>query len=101
MQTPDEQPEDTDSVSTGEPSTTDVLGDAPVIVRVEVGAVTLTAKEWAAVQPGDLLTTGSRIAERVSLRVAGIEVARGQLVDVEGEIGVRILEIVSSKDGGS
>ncbi len=76
------------------------LADVPVVVRVEVGSVTLSAREWAALQPGDVLTTGCRIAERATLRIGGIEVARGELVDVEGELGVRIEEIVAPKEGG-
>jgi flagellar motor switch/type III secretory pathway protein FliN len=79
----------------------DVLADVPVVVRVEVGSVTLSAREWSALQPGDVVLTGRRIAERVSLRVGGIEVARGELVDVEGELGVRIHELLASKDGAT
>ncbi len=66
--------------------------DAPVVVRVEMGSVTLTAKEWAGLAAGDVIAMGKRVAEPVVLRVAGVEVARGELVDIEGELGVRILE---------
>jgi flagellar motor switch/type III secretory pathway protein FliN len=67
--------------------------DAPIVVRVEIGAVSLTARQWAALKPGDVLQTGRRIAEPVTLRIAGREVARGDLVSVEGELGVRIREL--------
>jgi flagellar motor switch/type III secretory pathway protein FliN len=73
--------------------------DAPVVVRVEVGAVTLSAREWAELRPGDVIETGRRIADVVSLRVGGREVARGELVNVEGQLGVRIREL-STDDGG-
>jgi flagellar motor switch/type III secretory pathway protein FliN len=66
--------------------------DAPLVVRVEVGAVTLTASEWAALGPGDVVALGRRVHEPIVLRVAGAEVARGELVDIEGELGVRIRE---------
>jgi len=72
-----------------------VVLDSPVVVRVEIGTVTLTAREWAALGPGDVLETGLRIAEPVVLRIGGREVARGELVDVEGEVGVRIRELVT------
>jgi flagellar motor switch/type III secretory pathway protein FliN len=72
----------------------DVVLDQPIVVRVELGAVTLTAREWAALRAGDVIETGRRVAEPVALRVAGREVARGELVNVEGELGVRILEIL-------
>jgi flagellar motor switch/type III secretory pathway protein FliN len=83
---------------TGKPdaSLSDAVLDSPVVVRVEVGAVTLTAREWAELGPGDVIETGRRIAEPVILRVAGREVARGELVNLEGELGVRIRELVRS-----
>ncbi len=73
-----------------EPTAADVIAEAPVVVRVELGAVTLSAREWAALQPGDVVMTGTRIAERAVLRIGGVAVAQGELVDVDGELGVRI-----------
>jgi flagellar motor switch/type III secretory pathway protein FliN len=61
-----------------------------------MGAVSLTAREWAELGAGDVIETGRRIAEPVILRVAGREVARGELVNLEGELGVRIRELVRS-----
>ena len=79
-----------------EASLADAVLESQVVVRVEVGAVTLSAREWAALGPGDVIETGRRIAEPVVLRVAGREVARGELVNLEGELGVRIREVVRS-----
>jgi flagellar motor switch/type III secretory pathway protein FliN len=67
------------------------LADAPVVVRVEIGVAELRAREWAELAPGDVVGLGRRVAEPVILRVAGREVARGELVDLDGEVGVRIL----------
>ncbi|MET0594983.1 MAG: FliM/FliN family flagellar motor switch protein, partial [Polyangiaceae bacterium] len=77
-------------------ATSEIVLDAPLVVRVEVGAVTLSAAEWAALAPGDVIALGRRTNEPVVLRIAGTEVARGELVDVEGEIGVRIRERTGS-----
>jgi flagellar motor switch/type III secretory pathway protein FliN len=77
---------------------TEALLDAPIVVRVEVGAVSMTVREWTKLGPGDVIETGRRIAEPVLLRVAGREVARGELVNVEGELGVRISELISGED---
>jgi flagellar motor switch/type III secretory pathway protein FliN len=74
----------------------DAVLESPVVVRVEMGAVSMTAREWAELGPGDVIETGRRIAEPVILRVAGREVARGELVNLEGELGVRIRELVRS-----
>jgi flagellar motor switch/type III secretory pathway protein FliN len=88
-----DQPAEETSVSEpADTATSDVVLDAPLVVRVEVGAVTMTAREWAQLTPGDVIAMGRRLAEPVLLRVAGVEVARGDLVDVEGELGVRIRE---------
>jgi flagellar motor switch/type III secretory pathway protein FliN len=78
------------------PNLSDAVLDSPVVVRVEIGTVSLTAREWAELGPGDVIETGRRIAEPVILRVAGREVARGELVSLEGELGVRIRELVRS-----
>lgn len=66
------------------------LADAPVVVRVEVGSVQLPASRWAEIAPGDTLTLAQRVGSPVTIRVSGIEVAHGELVQVEGELGVRI-----------
>jgi type III secretion system YscQ/HrcQ family protein len=88
-----------DKASENEAETlTDVLLDTPVVVRVELGAVSMTAREWAELGPGDVIETAQRIAEPVVLRIAGREVGRGELVNVDGQIGVRIQKLY---DGGS
>ncbi|HKQ69834.1 MAG TPA: FliM/FliN family flagellar motor switch protein, partial [Polyangiaceae bacterium] len=77
-------------------ATSEVALDAPLVVRVELGAVTMPAREWADLAPGDVIGLGRRVGEPAILRVAGIEVARGELVDIEGELGVRIRERVTA-----
>lgn len=72
--------------------------EAPVVIRVEVGSVSLTAREWGELRPGDVIETGQRIAEPVVLRVGGRALARGELVEVDGELGVRILELDQGRD---
>jgi flagellar motor switch/type III secretory pathway protein FliN len=71
--------------------TLEVLEDAPVVVRVELGAVEMKAGEWAALGPGDVIALGRRVGDPAVLRVSGVEVARGELVQVEGDFGVRIV----------
>jgi flagellar motor switch/type III secretory pathway protein FliN len=70
----------------------EAIGEVPVIVRVELGEARMTAREWAAVGRGDVVTLGRRVGESVVVRVGGVAVARGDLVDVDGEVGVRIVE---------
>jgi flagellar motor switch/type III secretory pathway protein FliN len=77
-------------------ATREVILDAPLVVRVELGSVTLTAREWAELGPGDVIAMSRRVSEPVILRIAGQEVARGEIVDIEGELGVKIRDRVRS-----
>ncbi|HEX6274717.1 MAG TPA: FliM/FliN family flagellar motor switch protein [Polyangiaceae bacterium] len=81
----------------GDDTLTDAVLEAPVVVRVELGAVSMPASDWAKLRPGDVIETGTRVAEPVTLRIAGRAVARGELVDIDGELGVRIRELVKDK----
>ncbi len=81
-------------------TTIEALEDAPVVVRVELGAVEMTAREWAELGAGDVLALGRRIGDPAVLRVGGVELARGELVQVDGEYGVRILSRTPSRTGG-
>jgi flagellar motor switch/type III secretory pathway protein FliN len=72
---------------------TDAALDAPLVVRVELGVVSLSARRWAELRPGDVLDTGQPLGEAVLLRIAGRAVARGELVDIDGQVGVRVREV--------
>lgn len=68
------------------------VGDIPVVVKVEIGEARMAARDWASLARGDVVALGRRVGEAVILRVGGVAVARGELVEIEGEIGVRIGE---------
>lgn len=72
-------------------TTARVLDDASVVVRVELGTVEMKAHEWAQLAAGDVVALGRKLGEPAILRVGGVEVARGELVQVDGEMAVRIL----------
>ncbi len=69
------------------------MGDTPVTLSVELARFVLPLEEIAALAPGEVVRTGARIGERVALRAGERVVATGELVDVDGEIGIRILEL--------
>lgn len=71
----------------------DAVNEVPVELRVEIGRVIVRVADLAALRPGEILTTGSPVGARVVLRAAGEIVATGELCDVEGELGVRVLEL--------
>lgn len=68
----------------------DVISEAPVVVHLELGAVSLPARSWLDLRVGDVVTSGLPVGKPVTLRVAGEAVAEGDLVTVDGQIGVRI-----------
>lgn len=72
-----------------------LLRELPVQVTCEIGRVTLSAREVLELRPGTVLPVGRPLAGPVDLTAGGRVLAHGELVDVEGEIGVRITEIVS------
>lgn len=73
-------------------ATLEVLEDAPVVLRAEAGAVEMLAREWAGLAPGDVVSLGRKLGDPVVLRIAGVEVGRGDLVQIDGEIGIRLTE---------
>jgi type III secretion protein Q len=70
-----------------------VVGDAPIDLRVELARVSLTLTEIAGLRPGEVLVTGRPLGAEVVLRAGERAVATGELVDVEGELGVRVLRL--------
>jgi type III secretion protein Q len=70
---------------------TKLAGDVPIEVSVEIARFTLALEEIGGLRAGEILSTGCPIGERVTLRVGGLVIASGELVDVEGDVGVRIL----------
>lgn len=70
-----------------------LLRELPVEVVCELGRVTLTGRELLSLRPGAVLPVGRPLAGPVDLVVGGRVVARGELVDVEGEVGVRITQV--------
>ena len=89
---PDEASEANMAEGNDKPELIDAIGDVPVLVRVELGEARMAAREWAAVGKGDVVALGRRVGEPVVLRVGGVPVARGDLVEIDGEVGVRIVE---------
>lgn len=89
----EERTEELTSMSQDESELSQIVGETPLVVRLELGSLEMSAAEWAALRPGDVLTSGRRLEEPVVLRTGGREIARGELVDIEGEIGVRITQV--------
>jgi len=68
--------------------------DAPIELCLELARFTLPLAELSALRPGEMLCTGRAIGELVTLSAGGRAFARGELCEVEGEIGVRVTELM-------
>lgn len=71
-----------------------VAADAPIELCLELARFTLPLEEVSALREGEVLCTGKPIGERITLSAHGRAFARGELVDVEGDVGVRITEML-------
>jgi type III secretion protein Q len=79
--------------TTGVPST-ERLAALEVEVAAEIGRVVLSGREIAALGPGSVVELRRPLGGPVDLLVQGRLIARGELVDVDGEVGVRVLEVL-------
>jgi type III secretion system YscQ/HrcQ family protein len=67
--------------------------DAPVTLVIELGRVNLPLSRLADLQPGDVIELQRHSREPVELTSGGRSVARGELVQIDNELGVRIINI--------
>lgn len=72
---------------------TQLLGETAVTVEAVVGHVELDLRSLSRLTPGQILTLDRRIGDPVDIVANGVTVARGELVDVSGKIGVRVLSM--------
>lgn len=71
-----------------------LLRELPVQLTCELGRITLTGQEVLELRPGAVLPVGRPLAGPVDLCAGGRVIARGELVEVEGEMGVRVTEVL-------
>jgi type III secretion system YscQ/HrcQ family protein len=69
------------------------LSDVPVTLVVELGRVNLPLHRLADLKPGDVLELGRHPREPIELTSGGRLVARGELVQVDTELGVRVTQV--------
>ncbi len=70
------------------------LSELPVEVEVELARILLSLAEVGALQPGAVLPLRVSAGDPVFLRAGDRRIARAELVEVEGEVAARVLELV-------
>lgn len=71
------------------------LHDVPVELAVEIGRTRMTIGETLALGPGSIVSLNRLAGEPVDLLVNGRPIARGEVVVVDEEFGLKITEIVT------
>lgn len=67
--------------------------DVPVTLTLELGRISLPLRRLADLRPGDVLELGRHAREPVELTSGGRLVARGELVQIDTELGVRVTAV--------
>lgn len=75
------------------------LRNVPVELAVEIGRARMTIGEALALGPGSIVTVGRLAGEPVDLLVNGRTIARGEVVAIDEELGLRITEIAATAPG--
>jgi flagellar motor switch protein FliN len=77
------------------------LYDVPVELAVEIGRTHMTIRETLALGPGSIVSLNKLAGEPVDLLVNGKPIARGEVVVIDEEFGLRVTEVVASDGPGA
>ena len=82
------------------PSVADLrrLSDVPIDLTVEIGRTRMTVGETLGLHPGSIVTLNRMAGEPVDLLVNGMPIARGEVVVIDEQFGVRITEVVGQPE---
>jgi type III secretion system YscQ/HrcQ family protein len=67
------------------------FGQLPVLLHVVVGEKEMSLAEANGLTPGSIIELEAREGEPVDLAINGTRVGKGELVTIEGRLGVKIL----------
>lgn len=71
----------------------DLLNDIPLQLMVELGRVPLTGEDVVALKMGQVFDLNKQAGEPLDLSVNGKVVARGEVVEIDGALGIRIVAL--------
>ncbi len=71
----------------------ELLNDIPLQISVELARVPVSAEDVVSLKVGQVLDLNRMPGEPIDLSVNGKVVARGELVEIEGNLGVRVLSL--------
>lgn len=86
------------SITQGDEQGLDILMDIPLEISVELGRIKMLVKDVVELGSGSIVEIDKAAGEPVDVLVNGRLVARGEVVVIEDNFGVRITEILSPQD---
>lgn len=72
---------------------TELLESPEVTLEVRIGSTRVTVRELHTLQPGQILDLDRTVGDAADLIVDGKKIGEGELVEIDGRLGVRIGEI--------
>ncbi|MEL6448222.1 MAG: flagellar motor switch protein FliN [Pseudomonadota bacterium] len=73
----------------------DLILDVPVTLALQVGSTTISIRELVNLAEGSVVALERSASEPLDVLVNGTLVARGEIVVVDGQFGVRLTDVVS------
>ena len=71
-----------------------MLDDVPIRLAVEIGERSMSVNQLSHLRVGQTIELNRNPSDLVNLRAGGDLVAQGELVNIEGQLGVRILKFM-------
>jgi flagellar motor switch protein FliN len=76
------------------------LSAVPVDLSVEIGRSRMTVGETLELRPGSIITLNRMAGEPVDLLVNGTSIARGEVVVIDEQFGLRVTEVLGHSPAG-
>lgn len=73
------------------------LADVPLRMEAVLGQLTMNMRAVASLHEGSVLTLNRSAGDNVDLVVAGVNLASGEIVVIEGALGVRITDLLTGE----
>lgn len=87
-----------DGLTSSKKSSLDLIMDVPLEISVELGRTVKKIKEILEIGPGSIIELEKMAGEPVDILVNGKRIAKGEVVVIDENFGVRITEIINSSE---
>lgn len=74
------------------------INEMPIRLSFDLGQESLTFKEITSLQPGYILNLKKPFTNVIQIRSQNQLIGKGEIVDIEGRVGVRITQLFSKKN---